>query len=129
MKKLAFAVLALIFLGVNLVSAHTEETFTQAQEIIRQKTSCSELTEEQLEILGDYFMEQMHPDESHEIMDERMGGEGSESLKQAHINMGRIFYCGQTNTFSSGMMNTMMGRGMMGYGRMTGNTNYKNSIK
>jgi hypothetical protein len=77
---------------VGVVSAHSGDTFANAEEIINQRISCSELTNEQLEILGDYFMEQMHSGELHEIMDERMGGEGSDSLRQIHINMGKTFY-------------------------------------
>ena len=116
MKKLfnIFITIAFIFLSIGFISTHGEETFAQAEELIKQKISCENLTQEQLEILGDYYMEQMHPGELHEIMDERMGGEGSESLKQVHINMGLTFYCGEVGGMSSGMMNTMMGRGMMG---------------
>ena len=105
--------IALLFINIGFISAHSEETFLQAEEIIKQKISCENLTQEQLEILGDYYMEQMHPGELHETLDERMGGEGSESLRQVHINMGLAFYCGESGTMSSGMMNTMMGRGMM----------------
>ena len=111
--NLIFAMLIILF-SMTFVLAHSEETFAQAEELIKQKISCENLTQEQLEILGDYYMEQMHPGELHEIMDERMGGEGSESLKQVHINMGLTFYCGEVGGMSSGMMNTMMGRGMMG---------------
>ncbi len=114
-----------LFTGLILVSAHGENTFAEAEEIIMQKISCDDLTESQFEILGDYYMEQMHPGELHEIMDERMGGEGSESLRQVHLNMGRSFYCGEHGTINASMMNVMMGRGMMAYGMM-GNSSYRN---
>ena len=112
---------AILFVNIWFISAHGEETFAQAEEIIKQKLSCENLTEEQLEILGDYYMEQMHPGELHEIMDERIGGEGSESLRQAHISMGLAFYCGEHQYMSIGMMNLMMGRGTTGYAGMMGN--------
>ena len=99
--------------SINFSLAHGEEDFAKAEELIRQKISCGELTDEQLELIGEYYTEQMHPGELHEIMDEKMGGESSESLRQAHINMGLAFYCGEHGLMSSGMMNTMMGRGMM----------------
>ena len=119
MKKLfSMLIFALFVLSTSFVLAHGEETFAIAEEIIKQKTSCDSLTEDQLEILGDYYMEQMHPGELHEIMDERMGGEGSESLRQMHINMARSFYCGERGMMSAGMMNMMMGR--TGFGMMDG---------
>lgn len=116
MKKIIYLVIigiALIWLG-GFATANMDD-FAQAEGIINQKIQCNELSDRQLEVLGDYYMEQMHPGELHEIMDERMGGDGSESLRQVHINMGRIFYCGQSGAMSVGMMNNMMGRGMMGY--------------
>src|SRR3990167_5718931 len=90
MKKIfnaLFIALFVLSLNISFVLANEEETFAAAEEIIKQKTSCDVLTEDQLEIIGDYFMEQMHPGESHVLMDGMMG--------------------------SGGMMN-MMGRGMMG---------------
>ncbi len=114
MKRIFVLVaLALLLFNVGFVVAHGEETFAAAEEIIKQKISCDELTDDQLEILGDYYMEQMHPGEDHEYMDEMMGGEGSESLRQMHINMGLSFYCGEHESMSGGMMNTMMGGNMM----------------
>ena len=115
MKKLFVLILAFsFFLNLGFVAAHGEEDFVQAEGIIKQKISCDDLAEGQLEILGDYYMEQMHPGELHEIMDERIGGEGSESLRQIHINIGRAFYCGEHGAMSGEMMGMMMGRGMMG---------------
>lgn len=129
MKKIYFIFVAFVLLTslVGFVTAHGEETFAQAEEIIEQKISCDELTEDQLEILGDYYMEQMHPGEQHEIMDEMMGGEGSESLKQMHINIGLSFYCGERDSMSRGMMDMMMGRNMM-TGKNTMNTGFYNMM-
>ena len=70
MKKI-FSLLAvvLLVLSTSFVLAIEEETFVIAEGIIKQKTSCDALTGDQLEIIGDYFMEQMHPGEWHEIME------------------------------------------------------------
>jgi len=118
MKKLMFflTAAAILLIGISsFVSSHGEETFAEAEEIIGDKISCDDLSEEQLEILGEYYMEQMHPEEAHVAMDEMMGGEGSESLRIAHVNMGKSFYCGKNDSMSGGMMNMMMGgSGMMG---------------
>ena len=123
---IAMATLVILVASITLVYASEEEIFMQAEEIIAQNISCDALNETQLEILGDYYMEQMHPGELHEIMDERMGGEGSESLRRVHINMGLSFYCRDSNYFSRG--NMMMG--MMGYRGMIGNSYYgsKNTL-
>ncbi len=115
MKKY-FLIGLVLLLSVNLVFAHEEVNFTEVKELIDSKIDCSKLTDEQLEEIGEYYMEQMHPGESHELMDEMMGGEGSEGLKQMHINMGRSFYC-KEGIGSGGMMN-MMGGGMMNMGMM-----------
>lgn len=117
-------VIILILLSFNFISSHGEEEFHAAEEIIEQKIPCSELNEEQLEIIGDYYMEQMHPGEAHIKMDEMMGGEGSESLRQMHINMGIRFYCNGNTNNNYDMMDMIMGRntqerdinGVYGYG-------------
>ncbi len=64
-------------------------------------------------------MEQMHSGEAHEIMDQMMGGEGSESLKQVHINMAKRLYCNENIYVSYGIMDSagmmnMMGTNIMG---------------
>jgi len=86
------------------------------------------LTEEQLEAIGDYYMEQMHPGEAHELMDKMMGGEGSESLRQMHVTMAKRLYCNEDaggmmgSGQTMGMMNMMGGNmmGMMGDSMMGG---------
>src|SRR3989338_2450971 len=95
MKKIVLLVFVLIISSL-MVYSHGEEDFAEAERIIDEKIQCEQLTNEQLERIGDYYMEQMHPGEAHQTMDEMMGGEGSESLKQAHINIAYSSYCSKT---------------------------------
>ena len=103
--------LLLVFFVITIsaaaVFAHSEKNFTETKTLVDSNIPCSNLSEDKLELIGEYYMEQMHPGEAHEILDRALGGEGSESLRQAHISIARHIYCGQ-------MMG--MGRGMMGYG-------------
>ena len=117
-----------ISFSISIVYADMGD-LTEAKKIIDAKTSCSKLTENQLEILGDYFMEQMHPGQAHETMDKMMGGEGSESLRQMHIAIAKRLYCNDVSGMVNyGMMGMMMGYGGMrnmmgssfGYGMMSG---------
>lgn len=104
-----YVMLTMILILINVVYANGDhEDFSEALEIIENKVPCEDLTDNEFELLGDYYMELMHPGEAHERMDEMMGGEGSESLRLMHINMGQRFYCGDTEF-------GMMGGGMMNY--------------
>lgn len=104
-----------------------------------QELDLDEISDEEWEQLGDAVMEIQHPGESHEVMDEMMGGEGSESLRQMHIRMGQAYlgFDSDNNFYGSGMMdNGMMGYGsnrkfntltrMMGFGSMMGYGAYGN---
>lgn len=105
---LIFAI-ALLVLSIPAYAAEDHATeIEEGRALVESRIDCDELSNEQLEAIGEYVMEQMHPGEEHEIMDARMGGEGSESLKQAHINIALGSYCGQNYG--------MMGFGMMGQG-------------
>jgi hypothetical protein len=123
-------VISMLIMG-TLTMAHSEDIFNLAEEIIKEKVSCNQLTNGQLEAIGDYYMDQMHPGEAHKIMDKIMGGEGSEELRLMHIRIARNFYCGEHEVMTIGMMDMMMGRGItdnsvfnkggitkMGYGMM-----------
>jgi len=110
MKKIILISLFIILLSF-LVVAQEEHDITEAKQIIDSEISCNNLSDAQLESIGDYYMEQMHSGEAHEYMDGMMGGEGSESLKQVHINIAKRVYC---NENVGGMMGMMVGESMMG---------------
>lgn len=74
-----------------------------------QKLNISKISDDEWERLGDAAMELQHPGKAHEMMDQMMGGEGSESLRQVHINMGKA-YLGYGQNYGYGMM----GGNMMG---------------
>jgi len=124
MKKIIFIAIIILLMNLSLVSAH-EHDFDETKQLIDSGIGCDKLTGEQLESIGDYYMEQMHPGEAHEMMDQMMGGEGSESLRQVHINMAKRLYCNEDvgGMMGGGMMNMMMGGNMMGSGGMMGMMN------
>ena len=125
MRKIFFAIIVVLSVNISLVFAH-EHNFAETKQLIDSGIGCDKLTDEQLEAIGEYYMEQMHPGEAHEMMDKMMGGEGSESLKQMHIQMAKRLYCNEDigGMMGGGMMNMMMGGGnMMGSGMM-GNLGY-----
>ena len=121
MKKIIFVMAVILLLNLSLVSAITQQEINEAKSLIDSKADCKSLSDSQLEMMGEYYMEQMHPGESHELMHQMMGlKEGSEDEEQFHINMAKSIYCGETNAFGSGgmmgggMMNMMMDGNMMG---------------
>src|SRR3989338_7175210 len=109
MKKALFF-MAVLLLAIGLVNAVSQEELNEAKALIDSKIACDKLTNEQLEEIGEYYMEQMMPGEAHERADEMMGlTEGSNAEEQFHIDWARRSYCGET---SAGF--GMMGRRMMG---------------
>lgn len=83
----------------------------------RSEIDCGNISDEQFEALGDAFMEDAHPGEQHEAMDRMMGGEGSETLRLAHVNMGRA-YLGCWAGYSGGILSMPM-MGGAGYASFT----------
>ncbi len=118
MRRILFAIMVVLLLNISLVFAH-EHNVDETKQLIDSGISCDKLTDEQLEAMGEYYMEQMHPGEAHNLMDNMMGGEGSDTLKQMHIQMAKRLYCnedvgGMMNMMGSGGMMSMMGTNMMG---------------
>ena len=118
-KIFTILIFSMLLLNVSLASAH-EHNFAETKQLIDSGISCDKLTDEQFESMGDYYMEQMHHGEAHEMMDKMMGGEGSDTLKQMHIQMAKRLYC---NEDVGGMMGSggMMGMMNMMGGNMMGN--------
>ena len=84
-----------------------------------QQLDLSKISNDDWEKLGDAVMEVQHPGQAHEVMDQMMGGEGSESLRRMHIQMGKA-YLGNNSSLKGGGF-PMMGFGsMMGYGANSG---------
>ncbi len=123
MKKIISVLIIVLLLNLNLANAITQQEIKEAKSLIDSKADCKSLSDSQLEIIGEYEMELMHPGDSHEAMHKMMGiKEGSEAEKQFHINMAKTIYCGESGMMGGGMMSMMMG-GNMNYGMM-GNYGY-----
>jgi len=135
MKKIifVFGVLLLLSIGLVVANGEHEDEIEEGRKLVESNISCDELNGEQLEAIGEYYMELMHPGEAHEAMHKMMGiEEGTEYHKDFHINMARSMYCDESGMMSYGgmmgggmmmpMMKNMMGGGnMMGSGMMGNN--------
>src|SRR3990172_3184402 len=110
--KKAFLVIVILLLSIGLVNAVSQDELNEAKALIDSNISCNKLTNSQLEIIGEYYMEQMMPGQAHIRAHEMMGlAEGSDAEEQFHINLARRSYCEE----NVGMMGGMIGGGMMRY--------------
>ena len=124
-----FVAMAILLIGMAFVFGNEASEIEEGKKLVEKGTKCSELNDEQLEEIGEYYMEQMHPGEAHELMHKMMGlEEGSDAHEQFHINMARRMYCNEDvgyGMIGSGMMMPMMqmmgGNGMVNSGNMMGN--------
>jgi uncharacterized membrane protein len=124
MKNMVF-IAVLLLLSIGMAGAVTQNELNEAKTLIDSNISCNKLNSEQLELIGEYYMEQMMPGQAHVRAHEMMGlTEGSAAEEQFHINLARRSYCGE----NVGVMGGMMGGGMMRYYPTNNYYGYENFI-
>lgn len=102
--------------GTSTIQSSDANISTALQDIYKSQNitsqsqvSCSKVTDDQFEKLGDASMGYGITEQQHTAMENMMGGEGSATVKQAHINMGRA-YLGCWSNYNSGpVLMPMMG--------------------
>jgi uncharacterized membrane protein len=117
-------VLLLLFIGGIALSdgghgKNVDKILAEIREVLGLETDSridpDRVSNEHLEELGEAVMDIMHPNErEHELMDEMMGGEGSESLEYMHRMMGYRYLSSGFRSPVLPMMGGRMGMGMMG---------------
>ncbi|MBI5072222.1 SHOCT domain-containing protein [Candidatus Woesearchaeota archaeon] len=73
-KIILILVLFLLSIAVVFGQESHDSEIEDGMKLMESKISCDKLNNEQLEAIGEYYMEQMHSGEAHEIMDNMMGG-------------------------------------------------------
>jgi len=146
MKKITISILSVILTAVSIASPYLSfadssgsvadvlNEIKQSQNISQnQDIKCDKVTNDQFEKLGDAVENVAHPNEQQRnLMEQMMGGEGSNSLKAAYTVMGqRYLGCtagyygtmgGYSDTLASDGYNMMGSNGY--YGMMGGNGYY-----
>src|SRR5574342_579414 len=117
MKKL-LGILVILLLATFAAAHEHEDDIAEGKQLVDSKVPCDQLSDDQLEEIGEYLMEQMHPGEAHDQMHEMMGiKEDTPEHEQFHVHIAQMMYC------NKGMMGgrmPMMRGGMMGPGMMYG---------
>ncbi len=121
-KLTAFAAFcAVVIMALTtLAFAHADgDELAEGKELFDSGASCDKLTDEQLEVVGEYLMEQMHPGEAHDGMHKMMGiEEGTPYHDQFHVNLAQAMYCNSEATATTGAAGMMGAGGMMPMMRM-----------
>jgi hypothetical protein len=124
---------------VTAVAAH-DDAIANGKLLVDSHVACANLSDTQLESIGEYLMEQAHPGEAHEAMHEMMGiKDGSPEEEQMHRQIAQMMYCGGATGMMNGTLNhpmmargfaPMMGNGMMrsGYPLMGGFAGYNSTL-
>ena len=112
--------------GEDSSSGHTQTLEQLLTELLRQQQvdkisqlDCRRITQDEFVEIGEAWMSAQHPNPLvHTMMDRMMGGEGSATLRNAHLQMGKNFLrcLDDRESKEGGEQSTMMnwGYGMMG---------------
>ncbi len=96
------------------ISAALQDIYKNQNVSSQSQLDCAKVGDVQFEKLGDAYMEAVHPGQAHTYMEQMMGGEGSATLKTAHVNMGRAYLGCWSNYNATPLTMPMMGgAGMM----------------
>lgn len=104
-------ILLIILLSATTLSANDNHAaeINKGKTLIENRISCEKLDDKQLETIGEYTMEQMHPRESHNTMHTMMSmEEGTAYHQKIHTNIARTKYCNDDETMNSTNMISMI---------------------
>lgn len=92
MKKwLVLAFLALV--GSALAHEHSEMANLDAKYLVYSGEGCENFSKDELMVIGDYYMEQVHPGFAHKVVHSMLGGDDSETLHNLHIHIAKVWHC------------------------------------
>ncbi len=121
MKRFAVSMGIILLLGLGFVEAISQQEIREAKRLVESNVDCNTLSDAQLELIGEYAMERMHPGDAHELMHSMMGlEEGSEAETRFHANLAKTIYCGKNSNSTAGVVGMMPpgDTGTVGYGGM-----------
>ena len=111
--------LFVFLLVVSVVVAIDSEEIEEGRQLVESNVTCDSLNDNQLEAIGEYYMEQVHPKQAHDAMHQMMGlEEDTAAHDEFHIQLALRHYC---NYYSG---SGMMGGRMMNYRGYIGMRNY-----
>ena len=94
---LTFGIIATILLAVlapGTEGHETESALETGQNLVQFNADCATLSDAQLEAVGEYLMQVMHPTD-HEEMHAYLGfGNNTEAEERFHVNLAKATYCG-----------------------------------
>lgn len=110
MKKIIPSILVFFMIVVALFASAESMNLDKIEEgkrLARSQARCEDMNEGQLEAIGEYLMEQMHPGSAHEAAHRMMGlEEGTLEHEKFHVNLTKSMYCGAGDWGMLGVVKT-----------------------
>ncbi|MCX8205921.1 MAG: hypothetical protein N3H30_01695 [Candidatus Micrarchaeota archaeon] len=90
-------ILALLLLSVPILFAHRglglKVEYEIGRVLVAQNASCDTLSDFELEMIGDYYLETKYPGRYHEMIDSGFGSRTTEEINQFHRDVAYEYYC------------------------------------